>query len=57
MVGILEKRDKLFPEKVRIFTPDVDRLYYEGNLELLKKTAVAVVGSRKCTPCIGLQLV
>lgn len=50
MVGILEKRDKLFPEKVRIFTPDVDRIYYEGNLELLKKTAVAVVGSRKCTP-------
>lgn len=49
MAGVLKKGEKLFPEKVDIFAPEVKEIYYEGNLELLEKPSLAVVGSRKCT--------
>ena len=50
MVRVLEKKDEFFLDKLKMFTPEVDRIYYEGNLKLLDNDIAAVVGSRKCTP-------
>lgn len=50
MIKLLKKDDNDFPELLRIYANDIDHIYYKGNLDLLKMTSVAVVGSRKCTP-------
>lgn len=49
MEGRVIRGEKDFPEKVYQFSPDVKELYYKGNILLAKETAIAVVGSRKCT--------
>lgn len=49
MKGIINKEDNAFPALLRLCAPDVKRLYYGGNLSLLEKPCIAVVGSRRCT--------
>lgn len=49
MEGYLSKEDKRYPEKLRQFAPEVKGIYFQGKPELLEKTAVSVVGSRKCS--------
>lgn len=45
----LKISDERYPEKLRqIFDPP-EKLYYIGDLSLLDKPSVAIVGSRKCT--------
>ncbi len=44
---IIESRDADFPAQLRAIKEPVSRLYYRGDLSLLEKDAVAVVGTRK----------
>ena len=38
-----------YPEKLRKIEKPPNQLYLKGNIELLKKPAIAIIGSRKCT--------
>ena len=49
MRGKLVPGDRDYPEILLHYKGAPKELYYEGNLELLHTTCVAVVGSRKCT--------
>ena len=46
---ILKKIDKNYPEKLRNIKNPPERLYYIGNLELLKRPIFAVIGTREIT--------
>lgn len=46
----LEQSDALYPDLLRLIASPPQRIYCIGNLELLKKEKVSVVGSRKTTP-------
>ena len=46
---IIEKGDKRYPKRLLEVIKPPKRLYVEGNLELLNKDSLAIVGSRKCT--------
>lgn len=48
--GVLELKDPLYPEKIKQFVANRKKLYYRGNIDLLKEPAIGIVGSRKCTP-------
>lgn len=41
--------DKEYPQKLLQMKSPPKKIYTEGNLELLNRTAIAIVGSRKCT--------
>lgn len=43
----IEKGDKRYPESLRQLSWPPERLYYEGNLELLSGKNIAVVGTRR----------
>lgn len=45
--GVLLRKDKKFPKKLREIDPKIEKLYWKGNLDLLANPAVAIVGSRK----------
>ncbi len=47
---IIEYEDDLYPEKLRNIANPPEKLYAQGNLDNLKSNAIAVVGSRNCTP-------
>ncbi|WP_165974049.1 DNA-processing protein DprA [Marinitoga lauensis] len=48
-IKVITYFDDEYPEKLkRIYNPPV-LLYIKGNIELLKKRAIGIVGSRKCT--------
>lgn len=46
---IIKKDDILYPEKLKIINNPPEQLYAIGNLELLKKDMIAVVGTRRIT--------
>lgn len=41
--------DKIYPQKLREISNPPKQLYVKGNIELLKSTGIAVIGSRNCT--------
>ena len=43
---IIERDNKLFPEKLKEIKPIINQIYVEGKIENLKKLGVAVIGSR-----------
>ena len=45
---IMPNEDK-FPQKLKVFVRDLNPLYYIGDLSLLERPTVAVVGSRACS--------
>ena len=45
----IKKQDKLYPDYLRMLEKPPETLYCAGNTELLGKTGIAVVGSRKCS--------
>lgn len=47
--GVLRFNDKEYSELLREIDDPPEKLYYKGKKELLKKTAIGVVGSRKAT--------
>ena len=49
MQGKLIETDDNFPQILRDFVPDIGVIYFDGDLQLLKKRCIAIVGSRKCT--------
>ena len=46
---ILEKNNKEYPKKLLKIEDAPEKLYALGNIELLNKTSVGIVGSRECT--------
>lgn len=49
MTNIIKENDKNYPGKIKECLPDCKPLYYRGNLSLLNKPAIAIVGSRKAS--------
>ena len=45
----IEDTNKLFPSKLKLIKKQPKTLYMQGNLELIKKQCVGIVGSRDCT--------
>ena len=41
--------DKEYPNRLREINKPPKQLYVEGNIELLNKPGIAIIGSRKCT--------
>lgn len=48
-IKIITINDKEYPEKLRIINDHPMYLYAKGNLELLNKKSIAIVGTRNCT--------
>ena len=46
---VIKKCDKRYPKRLLDTIKPPKRLYVEGNIELLNKVSLAIVGSRKCT--------
>ena len=46
---IIEQKSKYFPEELKKIERAPEYIYAEGNIELLNKKGIAVVGSRNCT--------
>ncbi len=46
---IVKKGDSAYPERLAILPDSPEKLYCIGNIDLLQKRCIAVVGSRKCT--------
>ena len=42
-------KDEMYPNKLKEIQSTPKKLYMRGNYSLLNKTAIAIVGSRKCT--------
>lgn len=49
MKGKLKKEDARFPHTLRVFAPDVEEIYVDGDINLLYTRCAAVVGTRDCT--------
>ncbi|MGC2872693.1 DNA-processing protein DprA [Ihubacter sp. mB4P-1] len=49
MKGSIQKVDSAFPVALTAFTPDIETIYFDGDLSCLERRCVAVVGSRRCT--------
>ena len=41
--------NKLYPKQLKVIPNPPQTLYLEGNIELLNKPIIAIIGSRKCT--------
>lgn len=41
--------DKIYPQNLRKIKKAPEKLYMEGNIELLKTPGIAIIGSRECT--------
>lgn len=48
-INILEIQDKEYPDALRKIKNPPKRLYFEGNIELLNKPIISIIGSRSCT--------
>ena len=48
-IKIIKKEDKLYPKKLLNISNTPKQLYVLGNVNLLNKTSIAIIGSRKCT--------
>lgn len=46
---VLEKNDSEYPEKLLKITDAPEKLFVLGNLELIRKISVGIIGSRECT--------
>ena len=49
MKGRIKKGDRDYPKALADFMPDAEEIWVDGDLSLLDRRAVAVVGSRRCT--------
>ena len=49
MTEFIEINDKKYPESLRNISKPPERLYFKGNIDLLKTNCFAVVGSRDLT--------
>lgn len=49
MKGRIRKEDRDYPRALADFMPDAEEIWVDGDLSLLDRRAVAVVGSRRCT--------
>lgn len=45
----ISRNDKIFPEKLKAIRPTINKLCAIGNVQLLYKKSVAIVGSRNCS--------
>lgn len=45
----IKREDELFPEKLKNIKPKIERLYVEGNINILNNFGLAVIGSRNCS--------
>ena len=48
-IQIITNENKIYPEKLRRIPKSPQKLYLNGNIELLNNNSVAIVGSRKCS--------
>lgn len=49
MTNVIEEKNENYPIKIKECLPDYKPLYYRGNLSLLDKPSIAIVGSRKAS--------
>ena len=49
-IKIIECTDKEYPQKLLKIDKNPEKLYALGNIELLHKDSLAIVGARECTP-------
>ena len=49
MTNIIEEKSEIYPNKIKECLPDCRPIYYRGNLSLLDKPSIAIVGSRKAS--------
>jgi len=54
-IKIIKKEDKLYPKKLLSISNSPKQLYALGNLNLLNKLSIAIIGSRKCTEYGSMQ--
>lgn len=45
-IKIIERTNKIFPEKLKILEPKIEKIYVEGNYKILNDFGIAVIGSR-----------
>lgn len=48
-INVIEFENKKYPKKLRKIKNPPQRLYVQGDIELLNKKGIAIVGSRNCT--------
>ena len=48
-IKIITKEDEEYPEQLKAIKKSPEKLYVKGNIALLKKKSIAIVGSRRCT--------
>ena len=48
-INLLKIEDDLYPEKIRKYVKYKAPIYYQGDLTLLNKPAIGIVGTRRCT--------
>lgn len=48
-MDFIDYEDEKYPKSLRHIEDPPKRLYYKGNLELLKADAIAIIGSRDIT--------
>lgn len=56
-IKIIKKEDKLYPKKLLNISNTPKQLYVLGNVNLLNKTSIAIIGSRKCTEYGNIQAI
>lgn len=49
MTNVIEEKNENYPIKIKECLPDYKPIYYRGNLSLLDKPSIAIVGSRKAS--------
>lgn len=45
-IKIIEKTEKIFPAKLKLVEPEIEKIYVEGNYKILNNFGIAVIGSR-----------
>ena len=48
-IKVININDVIYPSKLRNIPNPPETLYFEGNLNLLKNTCIAIIGSRACS--------
>lgn len=46
---VIEFNDEEFPESLRYLKNSPDRLYFQGNINILNQNGIAVIGTRECS--------
>lgn len=48
-INRVNPEDDNYPKKIKEFANDTKPLYYSGNLEMVNRPAISIIGSRNCT--------